>query len=573
MKTSKNNIHAKRGLKWLLIPLVLITALIFNACNDKDLLEQVSKSNLTDDAVFSSKAGFEYYLSGLVFQFRDEWRRGDRDYWSQFWGTDMYNWIDPNERPQRGNWAINLTPENADSKRYWDWAYQKMIPMANRVIYFAEKDDVSGIWASEEEKNALVAEARFFRAWTYNILANLFGDVVIVEAGTPEPIYDFQRSPRQDAYLLARKDLEFAAKWLPELVDASKEGHPVRAAAQHLLAEVCISLGDYDAAIASATDLIGNPNYHLMTTRFGNEIDKPGDVFSDLFKEGNYNRSSGNKESILVWQITEYAIGGAGTRANGNNFPRGWAPFLVDYIGSDGKNGWVYNPSTNPAGVDTLGGVSLGRGAGFVRPSNYALYEIWANNWNDMRNSKHNIKREFYFNNPQSSFYMQKWDPAIHARSEKDTSRLVYPYSLKVEGPFFQGGDGSYKGRSTKDVYVIRLAETYLLRAEAYFKKGDQENAAADINVVRARANAAPVSPGDVDLDYILDERARELMAEEPRVRTLIRMGKLVERVRLYDIDQTSRETIQDYNQFWPIPQSAIDANTGAVLEQNPGYN
>lgn len=572
MKTLKNNLHHKKCIKWFFMP-ILMAVLIFNSCNDEDLLVQVSPSNLTDDAVFNTEAGFDYYLSGLVYQFRDEWRFGDRDFWSQFWGTDMYNWIDPNERPQRGNWAVNLTPENSDAKRYWDWAFQKMIPMANKVIYFAQKESDNNIWKSEAEKNAVIAEAKFFRAWTYNILANLFGDVVIVEAGTPEPVYDFQRSAREAVYQLARTDLEFAAEWLPESVDASMEGHPVRAAAQHLLTEVCISLKDYDAAIASASGLINDPNYHLMTERFGSEKDKPGDVFSDLFKEGNFNRASGNRESILVWQIIEFALGGSGTRNRGNNFVRGWAPFLVDYIGSDGKNGWVYNPATNPAGVDTLGGGPLGRGAGFVRPSNYSLYDIWKDDWNDMRNSKYNIKRDFYFNNPESSFFGQKWDPAIHARNEKDTSRLVYSYPLKVEGPFFQGGGGSYAGRSTKDVYVMRLAETYLLRAEAYLKKGDQENAAADINVVRARANAAPVSPGDVNLDYILDERARELMAEEPRVRTLIRMGNLVERVREYDIDQVSRETIQDHNRFWPIPQSAIDANTGAVLEQNPGYN
>jgi hypothetical protein len=455
-----------------------------------------------------------------------------------------------------------------------------MIPMANKVIYFGQKESNEGIWENEAEKNAIIAQAMFFRAWTYNILANLFGDAIIVEATAPEPIYDFQRSPREEVYELAREDLEFAAQWLPEEVDASKEGMPIRAAAQHLLAEVCISLGDYDAAIASATALIDNPNFYLMTQRFGSAAGEPGDVFSDLFKEGNFNRSSGNMESILVWQIIENAVGGAGSYkqgetsglGTGNNFVRGFAPFLVNYVGPDGENGWLYEPSINPAGLDTLGGELRGRGAGFVRPSNYVLYDIWRDYWDDMRNSKYNMKREFYFNNPSSAYYKQKFDPAIHVQNEKDTGRRVYSYSLKVEGPFNMGGEGSYKGRTIKDVYLIRLAETYLLRAEAYFRNGNNANAAADINAVRARANAPAISAGDVSLEYILDERARELMAEEPRVRTLIRMGNLVERVRQYDIDPVSRATIQDYNRFWPIPQSAIDANTGAVLEQNPGY-
>jgi len=573
MKTFINTIYHTKSMKWFILSLIMATVLVFNACNDEDLLVQVSKSDLTDDAILNSKAGFDYYLSGLVYQFREEWRKGDRDYWSQFWGTDMYNWIDPSERPQYGDWAVNLTPETGDCEKYWNWAYLKMIPMANKVIYFGQKESNKDIWENEEEKNAIIAEAMFFRAWTYNILANLFGDAVIVEASTPEPVYDFQRSPRQEVYQLAREDLEFASLWLPDEVDASQEGRPIKAAAQHLLAEVCISLGDYDAAITSATNLIDNLDFYLMKTRFGSAAGEPGDVFSDLFKEGNFNRSSGNKESILVWQITELVEGGSGTRARGNNFVRGFAAFLVDYVGTDGKPGWIYDPANNPAGLDTVGGLTRGRGAGFVRPSNYALYDIWQDYWDDMRNSKYNMKREFIFNNPESSFYKQKFDPAIHAKNLKDTGRLVYSYSLKVEGPFFEGGEGNFKGRTTKDAYLIRLAETYLLRAEAYFRKGEFQNAADDINEVRGRAGAPDVLAGEVTLDYILDERARELMTEEPRVRTLIRMGNLVERVRKYDIDSVSRATIQEHNKFWPIPQSAIDANTGSILRQNDDYN
>jgi hypothetical protein len=116
------------------------------------------------------------------------------------------------------------------------------------------------------------------------------------------------------------------------------------------------------------------------------------------------------------------------------------------------------------------------------------------------------------------------------------------------------------------------LAETYLLRAEAYMHKNDLVKAAADINKVRERAQAKPVAPAQVDLDYILDERARELITEEPRHRTLVRTGKLVERVRKYNMRADTRATIQDKHAFWPIPQTAIDANFSKKLDQNPGY-
>ena len=120
------------------------------------------------------------------------------------------------------------------------------------------------------------------------------------------------------------------------------------------------------------------------------------------------------------------------------------------------------------------------------------------------------------------------------------------------------------------DDYIFRLAETYLLRAEAYVGKNDPVNAAQDINAVRARVNAAPVDPADVDIDYILDERARELCWEELRLLTLMRMGKLVERVRMYN--HVTQDNILDHQNLWPIPSREIETNTESELTQNPGY-
>jgi hypothetical protein len=119
----------------------------------------------------------------------------------------------------------------------------------------------------------------------------------------------------------------------------------------------------------------------------------------------------------------------------------------------------------------------------------------------------------------------------------------------------------------------LRLPETLLLRAEAYVRLNNLPAAAADINVIRARANATAVLPEDVTLDYILDESARELYGESIRCIILHRMDKLVERVKLYYNDPLSPGgNIQDYHKLWPIPQSVIDLNIDAVMEQNPGY-
>src|SRR5690606_18150584 len=80
-------------------------------------------------------------------------------------------------------------------------------------------------------------------------------------------------------------------------------------------------------------------------------------------------------------------------------------------------------------------------------------------------------------------------------------------------------------GITHKDWYALRFAETLLLRAEAYLGTGNADLAAADVNRVRNRAQATPVSASDIDIDYILDERARELYGEEWRLVTLRRVG------------------------------------------------
>jgi hypothetical protein len=208
-----------------------------------------------------------------------------------------------------------------------------------------------------------------------------------------------------------------------------------------------------------------------------------------------------------------------------------------------------------------------------------------------MRNSEFNFKRVFYFNNPADREYFGR--PIRTRRGANgnlfivrndgtlstlalDTLQFYYPLITKILGTPLN--NDVLSGNSSKDFSRMRVAETYLLRAEAYFRKGDLGNAAKDINVIRSRAKAKNIQSSDVTENFILDERSRELLVEEPRLRTLIRMGRLVDRVRQYNSlpsvvnGPSAGKTIKDHNKFWPIPQKVIDANTGATFEQNPGY-
>lgn len=527
--------------------------LLVGSCKDQ-FLNEVPQSSLSSDVVLKSRAGFDNYITGLHQAARDELSQEDLgSFYDMYLGTDIAT-TGQEQTVNFRNYTTFLTPTSAAASSFWNWGYTKMILRANTVIEYANKPELKGIFASEADRNAVIAEARFFRGYTYNLLANLYGGVPIVDVTYQAPKTDFVRASRKEVYEFAKADLEFATQYLPVTVAKANEGRIVKGAADHLLTEIYINLGEYDKAIESSSRLINSGTYQLMTSRFGVRKDQPGDVYADLFAEGNQNRSSGNLESIYVWQYENLTPGGAGTN-NGNNTIRGWVPFLPNLKDPSGGTGMVVSDS-------------LGRGVAYSRPTTFFLYDLWKDNWtNDIRNSVYNIRRTFYYNNPASAYFGKMVEKRT---ANEDTMRNVYPYLRKLEGKPFNGSNTS--GRTGKDFIVYRLAETYLLRAEAYVRKNDLTSAAADINAVRNRAKAKPVAPADVTIDYILDERGRELITEEPRRRTLSRMGKLVERTRKYQSRVDVRSTIQDYHELYPIPQSAIDANFSAKLTQNPGY-
>jgi hypothetical protein len=239
----------------------------------------------------------------------------------------------------------------------------------------------------------------------------------------------------------------------------------------------------------------------------------------------------------------------------------------------------------------------------FLAPDPYYITNIWQSDFNnDARNANHNLVRDFYGTNPASTFYGQKIStqnpPAgsvgINGNLVANKAdRAIYPYQSKATQVYeppatlvsalsavpanIRNVDSLAKfyltagaGGTYIDQYMFRLAETYLIRAEAYLGLTKLNEAASDINAVRVRSNALPVAPAQVNIDYILDERLREFGVEEKRMLTLMRMGKWVERVKSKNPFYGTQ--MQDFYNLWPIPKDEIERNKDAVLQQNPGY-
>ncbi|MDR1609991.1 MAG: RagB/SusD family nutrient uptake outer membrane protein [Candidatus Symbiothrix sp.] len=554
----------------IIVSIIGFATMLQTSCSDDFLKEKVLDS-FSPENVLVDKSGFEAAITALHAFARDE-----HGIWGGL-GDEMSSGTDVATAGVSDTRFLNdygiLTPEYSTVTKYWDWCYTKMIKQSNMIIDRAEYPEVK--WSSEEEKNAIVAEAKFFRAYTYNVMAHLYGGIPLADREYKEPVFNFDRASKAGTLEFIKNDLEFAAEHLPVPDAGLADGRIYKAAACHLLAEVYISLametGDadyYDKSIATASKIIDTDDcgeYKLMKERFG-DMNRPGDVFSDLFWTNQQNRASGNLEIIWALQIELRTNGGIGP---GNSLARIFGPQVDAVKTPDGKH-------TN------LPCDSIVRCQGITVPLNYIKYEIWNEDWNDMRNSSYNIRRNWYYNNPASTYLGQLVRITTHSNGRVvianpdgspttvpiDTMRAIYPMHRKIEGT--PRAEDPTSGNTNNEIIRMRLAETYLLRAEAYLRKGDLDKAADDINEVRSRAKATPVDPSRVTIDYLLDERARELYIEEPRRLVLSRMGVLYERSIKYNF--RANNTMKPFNALFPIPQKAIDANKSVKIKQNTGY-
>ena len=559
--------------------LAMAMLFVFVSCDENEFLKEEplaiysADNSLVTTSDFQAAVNMLYRRPGEIFLYNT-----NEGQFSLYHGTDLAYCTAAFDR--LNTYKATMVPENGNVLTLpWNGSFF-MVNQANLIL-----SRIANANIPVADKNVLRGEALFFRAFAYRILANLFGGVPLITEEITVPRRDFVRATRAETYTQAKTDLVEAIPLLAN-IDVVKDGKISKQMAQHLLSEIYIALGDYDNAITTATAVITFPGLKLMTERFGTKLNQPGDPYSDLFKTGNQNRKSGNLESLWVMQY-DYL-----------NPATLWTDMWHWKM-----NPFYQNISVTAGGKTTTAFVGVtaekgGRSVAWMRPTDHVISGIWKSDVNDMRISEHNIIRDFKIDNPASPAF-GKWFVA-DGYSTKATARQWFPFVMKkamgdIPEDFWQrDASGNPKltalgehlvtnnGHSTfRDMYMFRLAETYLLRAEAHLGKNNKVAAAADINVVRARAKAKLATSAEVDIDYLLDERLRELYYEEPRMLTLCRTGKLAERNRKYNVSytditgtyETSGTSIQDYHNLWPIPFSEIERNIDAKMEQNPGYN
>ena len=489
------------------------------------------------------------------------------------------------------NLILQFTPSGGELEDYskaFTWPYES-IKTCNLAI--SRIDDIS--WGDKDERNKILAEAYFFRSYWYYRLINTYGDVPFIGKEVTGARLDFYSHSRDAILDKLISDMEFAVQYLPIQAIA---GAASKGAGNHLLTKLYLANCEFDKAIEAATRVIDGP-YALMKNRFGSVAnDKKRNLMWDLFRPENISIPV-NAETILA--VIDRYNAPAEARSTGclkaySYQMNWWDPHVLD---SKGKPGTV---AAKPL-IDTILYSN-----GQQRPTPFYIYTLWNDgtyswkNTPDLRRS--NIcwldNGELKYNRPTSVDYGKPIDWRNYAAA-MDTFQFFFasPYyktfypeqdPSKVNS---QGGNG--------DGYIFRLAETYLLRAEAFFYEGDLSNAAKDINEVRERAHAIPVLPADVTIDYIMDESARELYSESPRHCELTRVAYIMAKTHLsgYSMENFSENNyfydrvvskndffrtnfyyygntfkIAPWHVLWPIPNSVIVANTMGIINQNQGY-
>lgn len=582
-------------------------ALTLNSCS----LDEVNPGGSTMGTMAeSSLEGYQTLLNNVYFGM-ERFLYGTDGYMEiTEGGTDLWTYKG-NEGTQYTQymWFYAGTAANTTyTKDIWNAIYDG-IGACNLAISMADRAP----FKTEEAKNVKVAEARFMRAVYYFNAVEQFGGVTMMT----EPASSMDFSPSRTEPLTIYKevilpDLRFAAEWLEKGTDATTT-QPTKKAALGMLAKACLQTREYGTdefvqeALDTAKKLIsdcegGGSAYGAYMYASYDDVFKEANNWENkeaLWKHRWYSGSDGHGSSLGNWKLNRYdekflcALSKFGAREKTQDACLSWegavegifmpSQYLLSlYVQADGtldprfhksfttewnankEFTWKPDVVTNFDKDDVSGQrIDVGdKAIKFIMPQDagYAsevaqkrtakylvvdykdVYDDVSRNVKMTYNGKENIFRYFY--------------PSLN---KHNSSKYYVANAAKMR-------NGNLNG-----VLIMRMAEVYLIAAEADIYLNGGSNAAGYINKVRQRAGATPIS-GTATLRDVLDERARELCGEHTRFYDLKRTGMLKDNSYLNATHpDLGRYFIPEYA-LRPIPETFLQGLNNGDEYQNPGY-
>lgn len=560
--------------------LIYTLALVFllaTACSD--YLEEENPGNVVANNFYTTEAGYESLVNATYASLRTIY--GDEPFVFTA-GTDL--WVEGrSDQPEGISEYRELTPEDEFVTAFYNNLYSA-IQRANVALYYND------ITEETDDLDIRKGEVKFLRAYDYFLLVQSFGGVPIVEEYISEPLLEFERNSAQEVYDFIIREMQEAMELVPEA--AEEFGRVDKRVIRHFLAKVYLTRG-YES-FGSADDFTQAAEYADAAIN-GQGLTIP---FEELFYPGNEE----NEEVIFSIQYDRTSISqDPNTAGNDQNY------WFGPYYGGEGvKYNYPYRAyrlvptmylfdvfTENDARWDATFMTTVYESTaedGTTGPGYYLYYT--------QADSREELPVHTYFPHQWEVNDTTAWRNADPNRADA----VIRPYSAQWEATSTTSGDAatpavkkfddptaafSGSGSSSRDIFLARLGETYLIAAEAYLKAGNATLAAERINEVRRRAakpgaeNEMLISAADLDIDFILDERARELAGEYHRWFDLKRTGTLIDRTRAYN--RSIREWFNsgvnpfegaggDLKILRPIPSIALQLNQAEDISQNPGY-
>ncbi|MEZ4853505.1 RagB/SusD family nutrient uptake outer membrane protein [Flavobacterium sp.] len=408
---------------------------------------------------------------------------------------------------------LTTTSNWDENNKFFRYLYNRIyytIPQCNNLLVVLQNVDV-------ENKEQIIAEVRFLRALAYYYLIDCFGKGVLVteaEAGVTLPLPE---SSRVDLFNFVESELIDVVNNLPT---SNTYGRANKYAGAMLLAKLYMN-GKVYTGTDRYTDAY--PYINMIVSEGGYSLEPNyGALFS-----GDNNSSS---EIIL--------------------------PLIADAVTSQsyGNTTYIICGSMNSATMDTsLFGNPGGNDAWAGHRATKAWYGLYETN---------DERGELF------------WTSG-HTYEMNDYKEWTNGYpSIKFRNTNYYAASGAATVFSNTDFPLFRLADAYLMYAECFLRGGGGSSSLAldYVNDVRDRSHADLITAGDLTLDFILDERGRELNLEGHRRSDLIRFGKFTGGTYLWPWkgNSVNGAAISNTYNLFPIPLTALQANPN--LTQNPGY-
>jgi len=524
-------------------------------------------------------------------------------------GTDLFT-VGSDGNTTWNEYLATLSSLDPRAGSFWDYHYAG-IGQCNVTLDYLPK--VTGM--DDSRKKVIDGEARFLRSWYYFDLVQHYGNVPLVLASTSKVVTDFKRAPVKDVYVSILSDLKRAFDALP--VTPAQQGRATKAAVAQLLAKVYLARGsatsqtqqtirgtqatDIDSVIYYASQIENKQlGTYSLVPDYAQLWDPKNQVNSEVIFAVQFTAnviSNGGGNNMHLYHVPQYDAVNTKILQRSLDYGRPYRrvrPTPYVYTGLFGPTRkydsrfaksfvWGYIANLAATGITTLAGNKVD-----IKVGDTALYfsPVFYNSTADLNAAMQANKQYPYF------LPLNTYQPFSY--------NFIFPGLKKYLDP---NRPTTNETNGTRDWVVMRYGETLLFLAEAYGRKGNFDKAASYINQIRQRAaykdgelkttqwwtfeggdfndrtkntvGEMTIAAADISGDFvnfILEERGREMLGELNRWEDLDRCEKLVERVKKYNPDAGN---IRDYHILRPIPQTFIDRldPQGPVAEeQNSGY-